>query len=398
MAFVYRRRVSDPRQMNTDGQDHFSRRIYDSVCSIYNQFTSCESKITMTKGICILFCLLLVQMSSVAQDTKEDVLLPDEVMRQVVSRILIYNFKPRQTSTTVPLAESQVKQDWLPEIRNVAFELVPDKRIIDYENGVFLIEKVERAGTAYSINVGWGDLDCDATGVTWKFRLLSRQVRLWLTNMGWGRGCGRGYGNGPPVIRGLELGEVSPNEIRGYEFFNKGKLNDIRIGKSTREDIKRLFSSDCEAGCGYDHDWNLRAEYISAGLAWTSTVGDNVTEYFPKEEFIGKLESLSFTPKKQISFRRINFPSNRFSSGKQMSIGDAWGEDGFEGAVHTSYGVHEDGYGLRYTVYDEETFNNLQTKQESKDKRKMGDLIQIEYLIPDSLKEKVYYGRPAKKY
>lgn len=75
-----------------------------------------------------------------------------------------------------------------------------------------------------------------------------------------------------------------------------------------------------------------------------------------------------------------------------MAIGDAWGKDGFEGAVHTSYNKYTDGYGLTYTVYDKETFNNLVNRKE-KDLRKKGDLIGIEYSIPESLKDRFYDKR-----
>ena len=71
--------------------------------------------------------------------------------------------------------------------------------------------------------------------------------------------------------------------------------------------------------------------------------------------------------------------------------------NGFAGAVHKSFDVHEDGYGLQYTIYDEETFNNLREKRKSEIKNQKGDLIQIDYSIPDPLKDKVYYSRPVKK-
>ncbi len=352
-------------------------------------------KICMAKLIllAVFWTLLLSAVVFAHEANDEKVTLPDEVMRQVVGRILTYQFKPRRSPTTIPLAESQVKHEWLPDIQNIAFELVSDEKVGEYEKGVFLFEGIERDGNLYSINVGWGDFDCFAFGDTWRFKLDDKKIRLWLKG-GWGRGCGHS-GSSPPTVRGLELGTISPNELPGFEFFRKGKLKDIRLGFSTREDIKNTFGNDCTNTCKYDENWSIRAHYISEGLSWTTTVGDDKTEYFAKEEFVGKLESLILDPMKPASFNSVVFPRSKFSNGTSNAIGDAWGINGFEGAVHTTYQIYSDGYGLQYTVYDEETFNNLKNKSEEEKKWKKGDLISIEYSIPNSLKNKVYYGRPV---
>lgn len=341
------------------------------------------------------FCL----MSSIgcfAQEGDEGRLtLPDNVMREVVGRILRYQFKPRQKPATIPLSDSQIKRDWLPKIGNITFELIPDERIAEYEKGVFLFEEIEREGVTYSINVGWGDLDCSATGDTWKFRVSGEKVRLWPTKRHWGRGCGSS-GSNPPLIPGLQLGQISPNEISGYEFFGKGKLRDISIGISTRDDMTKMFGGDCQNTCQYDENWSLQAEYISKGLAWTTISGEDKTEYFAKDEFVGKLGSLSLRPTGIVSFNSMAFPDRVFARGISMSIGDAWGADGFEGAVHTSYYIYNDGYGLRYVIYGEETFNNLKNKPDKENKFSKGELVEIKYAIPASLKNDIYYGLPVK--
>lgn len=309
-------------------------------------------------------------------------------MQQIVSRTLRYQFKPRRSPVTVPLAESQVKREWLPKITNINFELIADEKVGEYEKGVFLFEDIERDGRTYSINVGWGDLNCNASGSTWKFRVASGKVRLW-TDGSWGRGCG--HGNGPPIIRRLKIGDTSPNEIKGYEFLTKERFKTIRVGISTATDIGQIFGSDCEDGCDYQN-WTIRIEYFSRNLAWTQTTEKEESQFFAKEEFIGKVSSFTLRPKEPVSFIRVTFPSEKFSVRSSMAIGDAWGKDGFEGAVHTSYNKYTDGYGLTYTVYDKETFNNLVNRKE-KDLRKKGDLIGIEYSIPESLKDRFYDKR-----
>lgn len=328
-------------------------------------------------------------------DNSETVVLPDGVMEQVISRILRYQFKPSRNKKTIPVADIRIKPEWLPSIDNITFQLVPEREMLNYGSGVFLIEEVEQKADVYSINVGWGDLDCDASGTTWKFAVNSGKVRLWPTSGGWGRGCG---GNGPPLVRDLKLGEVSPNELRGYEFFTKGKLKNIRLGLSTREDMKRLFGDTCEGPCDYDGDWYVWVNYFDENTIGTktSTNSDGIeteTEVTPKNQLVGKLRFLRLTPKKSISFARISLP-RQFVKNQSYSIGDAWGLNGFEGAVHSTIDTYTDGYGLRYEVFDKETFNNLSSKSNAEEKQlRKGDLVGIEYEIPNVLDDSVYVQR-----
>ncbi|MEQ1762426.1 MAG: hypothetical protein ABL984_04680 [Pyrinomonadaceae bacterium] len=130
-------------------------------------------------------------MSSLAQDSNlEKVRLADNVKRQVAARILRYQFKPRRTQTKIPLAESQVKREWLPEIKNISFELVPDEKIQNRGTEVFLLNfnDLEVEGRTYTLSVGWGNF-CNASGNLWSFIVTSNKVRLWPVNGGWGSGC-----------------------------------------------------------------------------------------------------------------------------------------------------------------------------------------------------------------
>lgn len=325
----------------------------------------------------------------------ENVVLPDGVMEQVISRIFRYQFKPSRNKKTIPVADVRIKPKWLPRIDNTTFQLIPESEVLNYRSGVFLIEKVVQKADFYSINVGWGDLDCDASGTTWKFAVKSDKVRLWPTSGGWGRGCG---GNGPPLIRDLKLGEVSPNELRGYEFFAKGKLKNIRLGLSTRGDMKRLFGDTCEGSCDYDGDWYVWVNYFDEKTTGTktSTNSDGIEmemEFTPKNQLFGKLRFLRLTPKKSISFAKISLP-RQFAKNQSYSIGDAWGINGFEGAVHSTIDTYTDGYGLCYEVFDKETFNNLSSKTNADEKQlRKGELVGIKYEIPDVLDDSVYVQR-----
>jgi hypothetical protein len=166
------------------------------------------------------------------------------------------------------------------------------------------------------------------------------------------------------------LGEVSPNEIQRYEFFKKGKLTGIRLGASTKEDMRRIFGSTCESVCDYDEHWKIWADYYEGRVEFSQTSGDSnetkiETEYFPRPEFIDKLQTIRLTPKTPISFLKTSFPKT-FGKNESYSIGDAWDENGFAGAVHTTSTIYVDGYGLEYSLYGAETFNNLRDKAPGK--------------------------------
>ncbi|HMT08657.1 MAG TPA: hypothetical protein PKA82_11690, partial [Pyrinomonadaceae bacterium] len=209
-------------------------------------------------------------------------------------------------------------------------------------------------------------------------------------------GCG-GSG-GPPTIKGLTLGEVSPNEIPGYEFFKKGRLQSIRLGISTKDDIRKIFGDTCESVCDYDEHWKIHADYFDDRVEFSRSNGDTKdaqieTEYTPRPEFVDRLESLRLTPKKRVSFLKISLPRT-FGRSETYSVGHAWDENGFGGAVHMSLKVYADGYGLEYHVFGEETFNNLRKKEPvAKEPARKGDLSYIEYSISDSFENVIFASR-----
>ena len=332
--------------------------------------------------------MLLAAPSAFAQ--AEAVILPDHVMRQVVSRIARWNFKPGRNLRTIPVADIAIKREWLPAIENITFELVPENDVSDHEKGVYFFQPVERDGAAYTINFGRGDLDCRANGETWKFKIRDNRVRLWRTGHGWGQGCG---GSNPPRISGLKIGDISPNELPGYEFFAKGKLKGVRLGVSTREDMRRIFGDTCEGKCDYDQNWSVFVNYFGDETVMSRSSSEGEFELVPKPEFVGTLRFVTMIPKDCLPFSKVKFP-RRFSHGLTHAVGDDWGPNGFEGATHSVSDTYTDGYGLRYTVYSKETFNN--SRQKGGVLRK-GDLVDIEYEIPEAVEEIIYIKVPKSR-
>jgi hypothetical protein len=184
----------------------------------------------------------------------------------------------------------------------------------------------------------------------------------------------------------------------GYEFFKKGKLKSIRRGISTKEDMRTIFGDTCESTCDYDENWKIYADYHDDRVEFSRTSGETnesktETEYIPRPEFVDKLQSLRLTPKERISFLKVLFPGT-FGKSERFAIGDDWDENGFAGAVHTTSTIYADGYGLEYSVFGAETFNNLRDKcPEVKEPVRKGDLISIEYSIPDSFEDLIFASR-----
>ncbi len=164
-----------------------------------------------------------------------------------------------------------------------------------------------------------------------------------------------------------------PNELKGYRFFGKGKLKELKPGVSTKQDVIKIFGENCEDVCDYNQNWIINFTYF-----------DNVTKggwgrektYIPISKYLGKLYSISLRPKLKISFKKAVFPSHfKFSTGGSR-------EDGV-----TIYNLaYTDKYGLEYLIFDEIKL----TKYKNTFKWKRGDLLSIEYQIPVRLEKKMF--------
>jgi hypothetical protein len=126
---------------------------------------------------------------SAQQSDEKPVTVPEDAMEQVVRRIVTWYFKPRTKSKTIYLSNSGIKAEWLPNIRNIKFVLVePNSPEADYP-GVYFFKDVRLDTGVYSVDFGFGEPTCDATGDTWSFRWEGSRVRLY-QNGNWGSACG----------------------------------------------------------------------------------------------------------------------------------------------------------------------------------------------------------------
>lgn len=141
---------------------------------------------------CTLILILLASalIPVAAQDDETEVTLPDNVMHQVVDRIVRFYFKPRAKPTTIYFSDRNLKKHWFPKIRNIKFELVDGQADLNGLYG-YTFETAERNGRVYDIGFGYGEIGCSGggSGRTWTFRITGRRVRLWFNGGRWGWNC-----------------------------------------------------------------------------------------------------------------------------------------------------------------------------------------------------------------
>lgn len=175
-----------------------------------------------------------------------------------------------------------------------------------------------------------------------------------------------------------------PNELKGYEFFGSGKLKDLKLTASSKNDVKQIFGKKCEKQCDYDGGWLISFEYFED--IWVKTDRNDKDEkltYFLDSKYLGKLRSVEIRPKNQVSFVNVEF-SNAFKqlanttttdtrSGKSsMTVNDAF----------------QDSQGLSYELYSRTNYDDIKSKKtKSHDK---GDLVLIRYDLPKELENDLF--------
>ncbi len=143
----------------------------------------------------LLFALVLISgfsiigfAQTIESEEPPDLVVPEQAMEQVVRRVLVWSFKPRNKPTVIYLAEKGIKQSWLPTIKNIEFRLLSIEEIHQKDLKVHFFTKPDLLGNTYDIGFAFGDPTCEYLGVYWHFRISKQKVRLW-QNGGVGGGC-----------------------------------------------------------------------------------------------------------------------------------------------------------------------------------------------------------------
>jgi hypothetical protein len=135
---------------------------------------------------------LICAASAFGQTADVESKLPETVRREIVRRVLVYSFKPRLKPTKVFLYEKGIKREWLPEIKNIEFNLVPENELEQRGNVYFFLEIYLFKGK-YVIGFGFGQPKCNARYDEWAFRVSKQRVKLWKHGRDGGMGCATLY-------------------------------------------------------------------------------------------------------------------------------------------------------------------------------------------------------------
>jgi hypothetical protein len=102
----------------------------------------------------------------------------------------------------------------------------------------------------------------------------------------------------------------------------------------------------------------------------------------PKSQFIGKVYSISLSPKNKVQFNENDFSAKFNQSGVAAS------------ASHSDrsvfYLVFADEYGLSYKVFDRIKERRKQITSISTESSTKGDLVEIKYEIPDKRQKQIW--------
>jgi len=145
------------------------------------------------KRIILIGCLLTSLNSSLfSQKTADEpkATVPEEVMEQVVKRIVTWYFKAPKNPKTIYFA-ADIKKEWLPKIDNIDFVVLEKPARSRYNRKVYFFRDIEKRRKGIRISFGYGDdLNCGSTGDYWTCRLEGSRVKL--TGPAWRRwrmGC-----------------------------------------------------------------------------------------------------------------------------------------------------------------------------------------------------------------
>ena len=128
----------------------------------------------------------------------ELVVPPDNVMKQVVQKMVTEYFKPTDNPQKVYFFDRMIKKEWMPSIRNVEFIVLnPEQAKVRGKKAHVFSSIEKRKDGLFRVLYGFGDPECGTTtGDIWYFRLSLGQVVIWKAkNEGWGSGCGNGSGH-----------------------------------------------------------------------------------------------------------------------------------------------------------------------------------------------------------
>ena len=100
-----------------------------------------------------------------------------------------------------------------------------------------------------------------------------------------------------------------PNELKGFQFYGRGKLKNFELKVSNGRQALNEFGQDCDwRWCDYDENWEVM--FIFAEEFWREVRFEENIMYTvaPKPQFLSTLWCIYLRSKKPISFASNSFP------------------------------------------------------------------------------------------
>lgn len=192
-----------------------------------------------------------------------------------------------------------------------------------------------------------------------------------------------------------DLENAFPNEMKGFEFYDRGKLSGITIGVSKIEDVRSIFGTPLKTNRSfemfdYNSDWEIWFVFFTGNEKYEVVKyqnGGRVSSYFNedkkneetaskqagvtrrfviKPENAGKITAILLNPKKKFSFDASVFA-------EKTSL--------FKSYASGGYKFYRDLNGLSYQVFDREDFRSVNNDGEALTYSR-GDMVQIRYEYP----------------
>jgi hypothetical protein len=129
----------------------------------------------------VLICgFSIIGFAQTLEESKElpYVVVPEQAMEQLVRRVLIWSFKPRNKPTVIYLSAQRIKQSWLPEIKNIEFRLLSFEEIQQKNLKVHFFAEPEFSENIYSVGFAFGSPTCESIGENWCFRISNQKIKL----------------------------------------------------------------------------------------------------------------------------------------------------------------------------------------------------------------------------
>jgi hypothetical protein len=104
------------------------------------------------------------------------------------------------------------------------------------------------------------------------------------------------------------------------------------------------FGEKCVNGCDYDEDWKVDFAYVNEGWSIGPTVNGVKPASKPRPEFVGKLASITFRPRRAVMMPRSSKPSELTCSPAESS----------QGSLVFKSILCMDNRVLAYVIYDED--------------------------------------------